>query len=375
MLSSNPVFVSPYGTRCNSIHDPRVSGTSPSWLPHTETQGNTTGTDINVESMHQKRANEIHSDNPFGHQFSLKYDTFGEIYKLIANLNYARGGWIDTHRRHAQPIDPIIKIQIALMMRGTSEWCYKFLPHKVIHNELCMVLQHRAFRVERDRIFEIPLHECQPRLREDHIDVREIAFGPDSDTSVRGVALWFNIHEDDVSACTEAQSKRYRWKPIVGKKERKGNSTLSFFDHLDYFEMIRPRDAMAFDLATDILLHRLAVLKTERIAGMRERFEEQKVLELEKKGLMQRFEALRRHWILWAWPVNAGREKVDRNTAVPKVDGMYQFPHILDNFLDFEFEEEDECLGLDSRNVWQSFVYNKFEEVVRTGMPCLFCFN
>lgn len=354
---------SPFGSRCTCIHDPRVTGTSPSWLTHTETQGNTIATDINVESLHQKRFNEIHSDNPFGNRFSLRHDTFSELYKLICNLSFARGGWVDANRRHARHLDPRIKLQIALKMRGEADWCYKFRPQHVIHDEMCMVLQHRGFQVDGDRVTEIPLSKCQPRLNPNHLDVRELAFGPDSDASVRGVALWFNIGEGDVVECTAAQSKRYRFKRGKCKKDMIDFANPSAFDELDCFEMIRPNDDDAYQLATDILKHRLAFLRTESIGAMRERHEELGAREKEKEQLKRRFEALRLHWILWAWPINEGRAKVDKNTYVPKVDGTYSFRQALGHPYGSSSgnEDDDANFGRNSRNVWQSFVNYKFD--------------
>jgi hypothetical protein len=354
---------SPFGSRCTCIHDPRATGTSPSWLTHTETQGNTIATDINVESLHQKRFNEVHSDNPFGNRFSLLHDTFSELYKLICNLNFARRGWVDANRRHIQHLDPRIKLQIALEMRGGAYWCYKFRPQHVIHDEMCMVLQHRGFQVEGDRVLEIPLSQCQPRLNPNHVDVRELAFGPDSDTSVRGVALWFNVDEDNVVECTAAQSKRYRFKRGKSKKDLDEFATSSVFDQLDCFEMIRPSDVAAFHLATDILQHRLAFLRTESIGAMRERYDELGDREKEKEHLKRRFEALRLHWILWAWPINEGRAKVDKNTYVPKVDGSYSFPRGQNDPYESlgGIEDDDGKLGRHSRNVWLSFVNCKFD--------------
>jgi hypothetical protein len=319
--------------------------------------------------MHQKRFNEVHSDNPFGHQFSLLHDTFSELYKLICNLNFARGGWVDSNRRHTQHLDMRVKLQIALQMRGGADWCYKFRPQHVIHDEMCMVLQHRGFHVEGDHVVEIPLSKCQPRLNPRHVDVRELAFGPDSDTSVRGVALWFNIDDARVVECTPAQAKRYRFKRGKSKKDQEEVAAPSVFDQLDCFEMIRPNDAAAFHLATDILRHRLAFLRTESIGAMRERYDELGAREKEKEQLKRRFEALRSHWILWAWPINEGRAKVDKNTYVPKVDGTYSFPRAPSDpyeSLD-DIEDDDRNFGRNSRNVWLSFVNCKFDvEVSRT---------
>jgi hypothetical protein len=252
-------------------------------------------------------------------------------------------------------------------MRGNSEWCYKFRPQHIIHDEMCMVLQHRAFQIDGDRVIEIPLHSCRPRSRPNHVEVRELAFGPDSDDSVREVALWFNIDESNVVACTPAQSKRYRYKKGASKRGNTFGTKITPFSSLDRFDMIRPNDAASYDLATDILKHRLAFLRAESISAMRERHDAITVRNQEKEQLKQRFQALKRHWKAWGWPVNDGREKVNRNTTVPKVDGKYEFPRVRQNLLAFEYDEDAEQLGRDTRSVWLSLVNHTFDIDVSTS--------
>jgi hypothetical protein len=347
--------LSPYGKRCTGIHDPRVGGSSPSWLPLTETQGNTIDTDINVEALHQKRINEVFFGTPFCHCFSLERDSWSDLYKVICNIDYSKDGWIDKRRQRG--LDPIYKLQIASQLRGTSEWQYKYRPQHVIHDEICMVIQKRAFHVTASmNAIEIPISSYKSNSS-DHVLVREIAFGPDSDTTVRGVSLWFNIQDQDVKLCTSQQSKRFRYKRSV-KKPAETKQGPSVFDTLDSFEMVRPRDESAFQLATNIMEHRLDVLKTELIGNMRLRSEEMKDTEQKKKVLQQRFEELKTSWQAWAWPINKGRQEVDKNTPVPPVDGSYEFKEVPD-----KAKKEAKKEGPATRNVWNSFVHVDFETV------------
>lgn len=71
-----------------SLHDPRVQGAYASWLTHTETQGNNSATDINVDAFHQKIHLEIHCGTPFGDQFLPEADTWNELYKRVGNIFY-----------------------------------------------------------------------------------------------------------------------------------------------------------------------------------------------------------------------------------------------------------------------------------------------
>jgi hypothetical protein len=133
---------SPFGKRCVGIHDPRITGVTPSWLPHTETQGNSISTDINVDGLHQKRMHAILYGNPFGDQFSLELDDWADLYKLVCNTTI-------TNKRRRNTLSDIHKLSIALQMRRHSGWMYKYRPQHVIHNTLCMVLSKSAFRLEK----------------------------------------------------------------------------------------------------------------------------------------------------------------------------------------------------------------------------------
>jgi hypothetical protein len=380
---------SPFGKRCTGIHDYRVgSSVSQSWLPHTETQGNTIATDINVDALHQKRLHTILYDNPFGDQFLLipqpmgnttmasTPSTWEDLYRLVCGGGLETGsrggrgiksvqlGWIagGSKRGCHRQVHPIYKLQIALKLRATdADWQYKYRPQHVVHEELCMVLQKRAFRVISNEhgdsgrkedtfhdkpllsmtiataissVAEIPLALFNPRLT-NHILVHELAFGPDSDPSIRGVALWFNIGESDVTVCTPQQAKRFRWKkngvnPVTPlgagyNSTSTGPVKPSIFDSgtIDSFQMIRPHDDSAFRLVTDMMKHRLAVLKRERLSNMKERFDALQKLQRQENWLKERFANHRRSWLHWAWPVNRGRENVDENTPVPPVEGPY----------------------------------------------------
>jgi len=230
-----------------------------------------------------------------------------------------------------------------------------------------MVLQHRAFCLTESDVIEIPLQACNPQMNENHVVVDELAFGPDSDASVRGVALYFNIPESEMTVFTPAQAKRFRWKRSVKKDNDRDEKykKASAFDAMDSFEMIRPHDTDAFELATTIMMNRLDILQAERISSMRQRHDALRALEVRKQALQQRFEALKRHWTSWAWPVNAGRKKVDKNTPVPKVEGPYEFRKgrlAADNGgNDGESNDEDDGLGSATKNVWTSFVKTEFD--------------
>ena len=326
---------SPFGKRCHAIHDPRVAGSEQSWLPHTETQGNTIDTDINVDALHQKRLYSILHNNPFGEFLDLESASFEKLYNIICNSNKkfsVESG--NRQKKKGVVLQEHHKLSIALKMRGGSNFHFKFRPQHIIYDKICMVLQKRAFRLTEEDAIEIPVNMFRPSL---DILVREIAFGPDCDSSVPGVGLWFTIDESDVTVCTPQQAKRYRWKRGTFKKyneteEEEKHSTHSSrsyeLDKQCSFTMVRPSEEDAYSLSTAILDHRLAVIKAERIPNICEKAIELDRLEQQRLTLKDHFNGMVRGWTNWSWPVNKGREKVDDTTAVPPVDGCYEVTKI-----------------------------------------------
>ncbi|CAB9516475.1 zinc finger protein 36, C3H1 type-like [Seminavis robusta] len=337
----------PFGTRCSSLHDKRVSaGTAViSWLPVTETQGNTIPTDINVECKHQKRLYSLLHDSPFGSKFSYDNDP-AVLYKLVCNISGKQKG------RPCEVLD-MHKVSIALQMQGTPEWNYKFRPQHMIHGELCMELQKRFFRLtETGQALEIQEESFIP-LSPSHVLVREIAFGPDCDPSVRDVALWFNILDKDVTLCTPQQAKRFRWKR--GGGDNKSPSS-SIFDDMDCFVMIRPHDCDASALTTKILQHRLAVLQAHQISytllgGNANLL----ALDRQLSELLKLIVAHMEHWKRWAWPINEGRHHVDEETCVPPVDELYyKDPNSMPN--PSNVTKPAASFDRPSAKIWESFV-------------------
>ena len=105
--------------------------------------------------------------NPFGDQFSLELDDWADLYKLVCNTT-------SNNKRRRNILSEIHKLSIALQMRGESGWMYKYRPQHVVYNTLCMVLQKRAFILEKSgRAVEIPLSKFRAN-NSTHVLVRYV---------------------------------------------------------------------------------------------------------------------------------------------------------------------------------------------------------
>jgi hypothetical protein len=283
--------------------------------------------------------------------FSIDLDGWNDLYKLVTNTSVSQ-------KRRKNTISEVHKLSISIQMRGTQEWMYKYRPQHVIFQDPCMVLQRQAFRLEHESGNAIPIAiTYYSPGNADQVLVHELAFGPDADPSVRGVALWFNIPENQISEVAAQQAKRFRWRKTSKFDDRPDKT--SVFDTRECFTMIRPFDRDAFDLATKILEHRLATVKAERLTSMEERFKSLKKLKSEKCMLEEIFNRQKRSWISWGYPITDGRQRNDANTPIPPVDSEYH-PIIDAKILQHNRAEKNQqhslVLGSAVEGVWGSFI-------------------
>ena len=319
-------------------------------------------TDVNVDGLHQKRLSTILYDNPFGENHSLDLDDYSHLYDLICNTSF------NGKRRRSSGISEAHKIAIALKMRERHTWTFKYRPQHVIYGEPCMVLEKRAFLLEKSGLVTaIPISHFSPTNKQ-HAMVREIAFGPDSDATIRGVALWFNIPDGEVTACTPYQARRFRWKkkPKVDEEQRRAQKP-SPLDTRECFFMIRPTDEDAFDFTTKILLHRHNSLLAERyLTSLSDRALAIEALAAEDDTLKEIYRNQKLSWIRWAWPSNEGRRVINRHTPIPPVDGTYQVTmekaSLTAQSKADTIEDTELLKGSFTQPIWEAFVSTSFDE-------------
>ena len=259
----------PFTSRCKCIHDPRLIGETSFWLPHSEMKVSNLPTDVNVNNLHHMRLQWHHYGSPFGSLFkhinnNIKEggdNDFEKEWKILHNQvcniktknnndkmmdNNNRTNNISASSKYSSLkmrmfqnnrhsyfessssriiINEYLKIEIALKMLPSKDEYYTFQPSHIIYNEMCMIIQTRAFRIPikhtsntTDSIMEINVNKCNNNSNHQfhnhtnekyhNVIVREIAFGSLMDDSVRRAALWFDIPNHDISECTPQQTKR-----------------------------------------------------------------------------------------------------------------------------------------------------------------------
>ena len=122
--------------------------------------------------------------------------------------------------------------------------------------------------------------------------------------------------------------------------------------------MVRPIDESAFDLATEMLVHRYETVKADRMSHIKERIVALEKLQRDRTVLQQVFENHKRHWVAWTFPIQNGRHLADDDTPVPPVDATYD--PILDRESIHRKQSEGQDVanvsGVAAQKVWDSFV-------------------
>jgi len=264
-----------------------------------------------------------------------------------------------------QAIEVVLKIRECKL--GQS---YLYFPTHLLCGELCMILQERifylvprkktensslSFTLLEDRDYK-NLSEAVKKSSK-MIIVHEIAFGPVGDPSVRPLSIWFDIPRDRLVACTSQQAKRHKRSRhrlkkssrrevassleaiSIGWFESESEEILKMIDSTEIhpFCDYQPIDIPTFNLVTDILSHRLLVLKTRCGLWNYDEVQSTKTsLCVDEQELIDRFVSLRRHWVTWSWPVQFLEDEIDEMAEVPSIDSEYKC--IIDGIDNFQTE-------------------------------------
>ena len=389
---------SPFDQRCTRLHDPRVIGTQPTWLPHAEVLLNDSKSGQEVDKLFHQRYSSIYSCSPvygFAPKKRWKADerstlsAWKEFYSYCCNMDSNQSNTRGSQWRISQDVDisDAHRLAMVLMMRERRmAQHFVYLPSHVLCGELCLVLQTCYFKLEvvesfqdikRYQVVEISRDEAARSFeigrRGSIIVAREIAFGPVADASVRPVSIWFNIKPEDITSATRQQARRHkrsrhRLRAKKSYENQPEEAKLLASCIIPPFTSHQPMDDASFDLITGIQTHRYHVLKYFS-SGSDERA--LRSLALEEETLQMRFESQRRFWMTWTWPKRIGSSIIKKDTEVPHVDGTYNFVTYRDpgygedsiffgsdEHEDTEFEVVSKQTKLATGLVWKSFVMN-----------------
>lgn len=378
ILTLSYIYISPFDDRCANVHDPRAAGKTKWWLPHCELQVHQLDTDLHIDYYGHQQFSNIHNGNAFGQSKDIT-SSWKSFYQKVC-------GHFENQAVHSRPplsgksqpplLTEIQRLEIALVMRKkfSQKNRFKYHPTHIIFDEMCMLVQTRSFSLsEENSVKEICLEEFNPSLPH-HILVREISFGSLSCPNERPLALWFNIPDECVNKCTLQQIRRNkRTKRQLSSKQGQqhtldsqsdfSNSQLCYadvlknsnkrgycrscpksFDDVTYgiekpLYVTKPTCEDAYMLVTDILIHRLDILrrqipKTQATVNG--------VLMSEEGRISQRFHSLHRHYSLFHWPIHDGRDSIDDETPVPPSVTNYLAPSKCPQF----------------RHTWNAFILN-----------------
>lgn len=317
--------------------------------------------DIHVDWDGKYNFAHSHYGHPFGkgvemNQFQDFYDT------IICKDNNEQYTCPPTK---PQALTEVQRLQIALAMRHDFQdvsTTYKYSPTHKILNKMCMLIQTKAFNVKNTNVEHIPLENFVP-TNPDHVIVREIAFGKLCSPDSPPLALWFNIL--DVEECTSKEKMRPK-RTERKLKDARGDvpsslptyaqiikydnnasfryNPVSFSDENPRierpFNIFCPKDEESYNFVSTILHHRKDILENNFQQNESTYQKDNNFEKLEKT-----FWSLKRHFSLFHWPINEGREIVTEQTLVPNVESCYKI-----------------AAGTHHHDIWQSFMHVTSED-------------
>jgi hypothetical protein len=361
-------------------------------------------TDVHIDWFDKSDFSTIHAGHPFGNHVNTQHkarilapnapqeqsqssplapgllSSYKTLYDSICNQTALSNKTASTvnkdglRRRRMCMLTQAQRVAIALKMspeKYSDLARYKYQLSHEIYSTPCMLIQTRVFDVRGvgtgGCLEEIPVDSFNP-FTPSHIIVREIAFGPPSSPTDAPVMLWFNILDKDVRKLEPKEVMRHKrtdrklrtkrakqveectpkmssYASVSGLSRHAKNSfrysPSSFSD--DHclveapFTVTAPRDKVCFGFVREVLRHNLKVATRNQTNKMAEQDEEYLLL-------AKKFDAIKCHLSLFHWPINRGREQVDRNTPMPKVNAIYSLPS------GHQHEHQ--------RKLWDSFLQN-----------------
>ena len=319
--------ISPFEGRCQCIHDPRAKGSVKHWLQHIMTPKTIPSFHAQADDIYHLQMSSIFRNSPFGSLLaSYEADDWIKTYESLCNLQKPNGNRI-SHKN---------KVEIALRMHYDTEEenYYTFIPNFKMCGKPCMVLQLRAFLLDKGDVQDISMSDYYSLLSEREknstIIAREIAFGPISDNSVDRIGIWFDIPAKDILP--------YSNKEKYGNAMEEEKHSDLIYSYGTPFSITQTLDNDAYRLIKDVLQFYVINEKSKHNLNNNS-------IKAVYASLKNRFESIMLNYAACSWPSNADGYGA---SDIAEVDRLYDFDGDQSYFK--------------SQKVWGSFI-NSFKDV------------
>ena len=303
---------SPLDGKCICNHDLRAKGNVSHWLPHMKTPKTIPRFNAQADDIYHLQLSSISKNSPFGSL--LKSDEthdWNHFYKAVCNLPTARENRI-SHKN---------KLEIALRMcyHEKKTDYYTFKPNYLVLGKPAMILQRRAFLIDKEGVQDITLkryHFLSLQGSKLVTIVNEIAFGPISDNSECRLGIYFDIPMQSMLPYTKGM-----------KKIKNANDETNGFLPETPFYITETLDEDAYQLIRDVIRFYVVHDNSSNDANKTKT----------SQDLKQRFENIMLNYSKWSWPSNT-------NENVTEVNTCYDF--------------NDSCAQnyLNAQKLWRSFI-------------------
>lgn len=390
----------PHDSRCLGLHSPKISYEGDIQLiPHAETSVNKVESGANVDKLYHSRLASTYSCSPlYGYVPPKKWkidsnsitSEWNHFCATICNISSSRPQKPTNASNAILSEAQVLEIVLSLRKERLGQ-AYLYDPTHIFCGELCMILQTKRYQLipsstgPGQKVIEILPQPESPSIDQMFdVEAHEIAFGPVGDPSVRSLSIWFNIPRSVLVPCTVQQAKhqkrsRHRLRKTntenilnsrilsINNFQTEESRKIDRVTKMPPFYHHQPHDDSTFDFITDILNHRLDLLKSEKENenNIHRQFRRRQ----QSEALKNKFVSFCRHWTTWSWPVRLLEEAITDETIAPQVEAEYYFT--VDDEYGFQTEaffgqDDTELMDLRSSDeskllplfIWKSFLFN-----------------
>jgi len=224
------------------------------------------------------------------------------------------------------------RVEIALKMYENKDELFTYRPTHIVYGKECMIIQSRAFCIinqkkNKSHIIEIPFQNCNQEMipspkegETSYTIVREIAFGPVNDPSVRSVALWFDIPSSVIIPWSDRLNLENSLKYMHYSQ-----------DCISSFDAVQNKPFYIFyNTNTDCHKFNIEILKHhwKKLFHRETHHKDNSFCTFHKAemfALKAMFQNAMVYWSAWHYPRKQEKDNIDPNALVPPVDQEYNF--------------------------------------------------